>query len=374
MNNEIKSQQRGTVPQEEEKAKKHVLLLFWKLYHNWVVSCKTQNHWNLKEAQSLGKHDAKKVLGPTRRVRFTQSTQRQASIRENEGPSLGKIKVSKYSPANSLHYEIWGQITGIDSRTTAMRPRWGMESCQSTFASSKTRTKLHSTHPRKNGYSPLRQQKSRRKDNLRWIPELICISSARKALTLPNWRLWGCRGIQRRWWRPTARCKQGKKPRYMSKNLKKHPQFFRSGSSARIMGRFTTGPAVKSHISRKIGKTISWKISNYVPFVVLGLFTSSSTSSPTASTSSSKDSVTGTENPAIEVGVWVQSYGETRLQEPAEIENANENEDDEELRSELLLVCSFRVRVKPVAWTSRHFQFFSRKSKGVSSKSGTGLG
>ena len=34
-----------------------------------------------------------KVLGPLRRARFTESTPRQASIRENKGPSLGKIQV-----------------------------------------------------------------------------------------------------------------------------------------------------------------------------------------------------------------------------------------------------------------------------------------
>ena len=34
-----------------------------------------------------------KVLGPIRRIRFTQSTLRQASIREKKGPSLGKIQV-----------------------------------------------------------------------------------------------------------------------------------------------------------------------------------------------------------------------------------------------------------------------------------------
>ena len=34
-----------------------------------------------------------KVLGPIRRVRFTQSTLRQARIRENKGPLLGKIQV-----------------------------------------------------------------------------------------------------------------------------------------------------------------------------------------------------------------------------------------------------------------------------------------
>ena len=34
-----------------------------------------------------------KVLGPIRRIRSTQSTLRQASIREKKGPSLGKIQV-----------------------------------------------------------------------------------------------------------------------------------------------------------------------------------------------------------------------------------------------------------------------------------------
>ena len=33
-----------------------------------------------------------KVLGPSRRIRSTQSTLRQASIREKKGPSLGKYK------------------------------------------------------------------------------------------------------------------------------------------------------------------------------------------------------------------------------------------------------------------------------------------
>ena len=39
------------------------------------------------------RNQVQKVLGPIRRVRFTQSTLRQASIRENKGPSLGKIQV-----------------------------------------------------------------------------------------------------------------------------------------------------------------------------------------------------------------------------------------------------------------------------------------
>ena len=69
----------------------------------------------------------------------------------------------------------------------------------------------------------------------------------------------------------------------------------------RITGILTTGPAVKNHISPKMAKLISCNISNYVPFVVLGLSTSSSISSSlVSSTSSSKDTVGSTANPATE--------------------------------------------------------------------------
>ena len=50
--------------------------------------------------------------------------------------------------------------------------------------SSKKNTKLHSTRPRKNGYSRLRQQKSPRKESLWWIPERVCMWSTKKTLTL----------------------------------------------------------------------------------------------------------------------------------------------------------------------------------------------
>ena len=45
-----------------------------------------------------------------------------------------------------------------------MCPKQGMEPCQKTDTSSKRTIKLHSTRPGKNGYTQLRQQKSRRKE------------------------------------------------------------------------------------------------------------------------------------------------------------------------------------------------------------------
>ena len=116
--------------------------------------------------------------------------------------------------------------------------------------------------------------------------------------------------------------------------LKKHAQFFHLGSSAKIMGIPTTGPVVKKTHLTKNGKRINCKRANSVPFVVLGLSTSSSTSSsPDSSTSSSQDTLISTENPATERSE--ESRGNPS-RGSAETENKNKNGDDEELRSELL--------------------------------------
>ena len=49
-----------------------------------------------------------------------------------------------------------------------------------TYTSSRKRQQLHSTHPRKNGYFRLREQKSRRKESSQWNLELVSIWSARE--------------------------------------------------------------------------------------------------------------------------------------------------------------------------------------------------
>ena len=81
----------------------------------------------------------------------------------------------------------------------------------------------------------------------------------------------------------------------------------------------------------KHGKRITCKKANCVPFVVPGLSTTSYTpSSPGSSTSSSQDSVIGTENPVTERSEMMSE--ESRGKKP----KIQKNEDDEEVRSELL--------------------------------------
>ena len=127
------------------------------------------------------------VLGTVRKVRFAQSTLRQASIPEKKGPSLGKIQVKNPHQRSPT---LWNLRTDLKKRlqdnSDAPAARHGI--LPEILTSSKKKTKLHSTRPRKNGFSRVRQQKSQRKDSLRWIPEQVCIWSARETLTLLSWR------------------------------------------------------------------------------------------------------------------------------------------------------------------------------------------
>ena len=209
-----------------------------------------------QRGEHSGRNPMQKVLGPIRRIRFTQSTLRQASIPEQNGPSLGKMQVKKSSSAKSLRYEIWGPVPWRGWKTTAMRPKQGMEPCQTHIQAQRER-QGYIPLSRKNGSSRLRKPKSRRKESLWWIQELVHMVSEKdhNSAELQTVK------ISRN---PTT-CKAEKKPRYMSKNwtyswrlcfLKKLPQFFLSGSSARIMGTFTTRPVVKNHISPKMARKL----------------------------------------------------------------------------------------------------------------------
>ena len=91
-----------------------------------------------------------KVLGLNRRIRFTQSTLRQASIREKKRPSLGKIQV-KILHQRSLHavkFEDRSQEETERQQRCARSKAWNF--AKNTKKSSKKMTRLHSTRPRKN--------------------------------------------------------------------------------------------------------------------------------------------------------------------------------------------------------------------------------
>ena len=105
MNNQIKNQKELQFSKRKRKRRQHAVAIV--LYHNWVVSRSTRSHCILKEENSPGETPMQKVLGPIRKVRFTQSTLRQASIREKKGPSLGhiQVKVPHQRSPNAMKYE-----------------------------------------------------------------------------------------------------------------------------------------------------------------------------------------------------------------------------------------------------------------------------
>ena len=84
----------------------------------------------------------------------------------------------------------------------------------------------------------------------------------------------------------------------------------------------------KPQLAKK-GKRIDCNTSNYVPFVVSGLSTNSSTSSsPTSSTSSSQD-------PVFDITRYAENPANP-LHRPPETKNTNKNEEDEKVRANLL--------------------------------------
>ena len=93
----------------------------------------------------------------------------------------------------------------------------------------------------------------------------------------------------------------------------------------------------KPHLIQNV-KKINCNTANYVPFVVPGLSTSSSTSSsPTSPTSSSQDTVTTTEHPATERSESRSVEVQGNLShEPTETENPHKYDHDEELQSDQL--------------------------------------
>ena len=131
-----------------------------------------------------------------------------ASIWEKKGPSLGKnVKVPHQRSPYAVNFEDRSHEETERQQRCARSKAWNLAK---NIFELEEKTRLHSTFPRRNGYSGLRQQKSRRKSVSSRFQELICTWSVRKTLTLLSWRPWGHREVRRRWWRPTARIEQEK--------------------------------------------------------------------------------------------------------------------------------------------------------------------
>ena len=128
MNNQTKSQRKATAS-HTKKRRRRQKCSYWENCTTVRLCLARLRVIGFSKRQTRPGNPMQRVLGPIRRVRFTQSTLRPASIRENKGPSLGKITSQNSSSAKSLRNEIWGPVPRGDWQTTAMRPKQGMESC-----------------------------------------------------------------------------------------------------------------------------------------------------------------------------------------------------------------------------------------------------
>ena len=104
----------------------------------------------------------REVLGSVRRVRFTQSTLRQASIRKHRGSSFGKIQVKKTHQQSPYAMKLEDRSPGETASVQSYAPEARYGILPRMFSSSKKRRKLRSARPQKNGHYWRRQQSLRK--------------------------------------------------------------------------------------------------------------------------------------------------------------------------------------------------------------------
>ena len=158
--------------------------------NTWCFQClwksKFRKQWTWQEVyplqQKWRKHRAASPHGD-----FCKSAQHlrshSSSVQRIEQPfSHPWEKMSKF--LSSEVSTLWNLRTGPMKRLKDRSdvPKAGLGIMTKTYTKSQKKTRLHSTFPRRNGYSRLRQQKSRRKESLWWIQERVCIWVSKKDL------------------------------------------------------------------------------------------------------------------------------------------------------------------------------------------------
>ena len=250
----------------------------WKLHHRWVVSRKTRSYWILKRGRQARGNPMQKVFGPIRRERFTQSTQRQASIREKKGPSLGKIqdKNPHQRSPHAMKFEDRSHEETERQQRCARSKAWNL---------AKNIYKLEELEEREFVVDSGDGMHVVGKKDLN-SAELETMRTSRSPTTVMT-----ANGeVQTR-----EEATETVKELDLSVTvmlLEETPSIPSLGRLCEDHGKtyhWTSGQ--KTHHTKN-GKRIDCSTSNYVPFVVTGLSASSSTTTtPTSSSSSSQDSV-----------------------------------------------------------------------------------
>ena len=140
---------------------------------------KIHMHWFLK-VESLRETDAES-LGTNSRSTIHKVYATSSEYPGKERTIVGKInvKVPHQRSPYAMRFEDRSHEETERQQWCARSKAWNLAK---KYASSKKKRKLHSTSPRRNGCSLLRQQKSRRNESLEWIQERVCIWSVRQTL------------------------------------------------------------------------------------------------------------------------------------------------------------------------------------------------
>ena len=158
-----KKPKKSNIPKRRESDDKNIVAIVKSVSQ---LGCASQDSGALVSQGGKSRENPMlKVLGPIRRVRFTKSTLRHASIPKKKGPSLGKInvKVLHQRSPHATKFEDRSQEDTERQQRCARSKAWNLAN---NINKLKEKTRLHFVFPRRNGYSQLRQHKSRRKDSL----------------------------------------------------------------------------------------------------------------------------------------------------------------------------------------------------------------
>ena len=344
-NNQTKSRKRATIPKKEEKSDdKNAVAIVGIVSQVGGVSQDSELLDSQRDKQAWETR-CKQVFGPIRRIRFTQSTLRQASIQENKGPSLGKIQVKhphQQSPY-AMKFEDWSQEeTEIQQRCA--RGKAGnlvkniyklKEKDKATFFSPTNEWCLPAP-------SIIEPQETELVVDSRASMHMVSkkdLNSAEletmRTSRSPTTVITANGEVQTR---EEATVFVKELDFFVTVMLlEETPAVLPLGKLCEDHGyTYHWTSSQKPHLTKN-GKRIDCNISNDVPFEVPGLSTSSSTSSSPTSTSSSQDSVMGKANPATErSGSMSAELRGNLMHKPTETENKNKNEGREELRGGIL--------------------------------------
>ena len=147
MNNQTKRQKKSYFSQKREGDDKNVVAIVKSVSQ---LGCVSQDSDALvcQGRKSRGS-PMQRVWEPTPKVRFTESTLRHVSIQEKKGPSLGKTNVKV--PHQRSPYAMKLEDTGPMKRLKDNSDEAWLGILLKTFTSSKKKSRLHSTFPRRNG-------------------------------------------------------------------------------------------------------------------------------------------------------------------------------------------------------------------------------